>query len=346
MTAPDSPVPTWHHGPPSAALDALGVADDERGVVHGAAEVRERFAWHHEYHDGSPHPTWLVAATADGDGTRLVWDPSADLPGGEYAVGTVVPPRRLAAITGWLAGVWPATASVRVLSDTGVLSGTGLSGDAGFLAGTDALGGGGVASDADVLAVVTDPAELDALRRETTTGRYTGGICRCPGNLTLTLHDAGGALLGTARLHGHGSVAWAAERFHNHLDVADPTALRLRLVGWGVPGQLAGFFMALAFKLDLVPDETGPDDPAPPAGATLTGILDWLGALPVPIPAFGPGGETGRRLLAAYPAEEIMAAVAGDPPPHRMLGAMNWAQFQPDDRPMARLLAPALRRLL
>ncbi|MEU0562265.1 hypothetical protein [Dactylosporangium sp. NPDC006015] len=324
MTAPDSPVPTWHDGPPAAALDALGVADDERGVLHGAAEVRERFAWHDEYHDGSPHPTWLVAAIAVGDGTRLVWDPSADLPDGEYTVGTMVPPRRLAAVTGWLAGVWPATASVRVLSDTG----------------------DGVAGDGGVLAVVTDPAELDALRRETTTGRYTGGICRCHGNLTLTLHDVGGALLGTARLHGHGSVAWEAERFHNHLDVADPTALRLRLVGWGVPGQLSGFFMALAFKLDLVPEETGPDDPAPPAGATLTEILDWLGALPVPIPAFGLGGETGRRLLAAYPAEEIMAAVAGDPPPHRMLGAMNWALAQPDDAPMARLLAPALRRLL
>ncbi|MET7419614.1 hypothetical protein [Dactylosporangium sp. NPDC005555] len=48
----------------------------------------------------------------------------------------------------------------------------------------------------------------------------------------------------------------------------------------------------------------------------------------------------------AFPDEEIIAAVATDPPPRRVLGAMNWAMHRPDDLPMARALAPALRRLL
>lgn len=75
------------------------------------------------------------------------------------------------------------------------------------------------------------------------------------------------------------------------------------------------------------------------------GLLGWLGRLPYPTEALWGEGALVRRLLAALPEADIVAAVAiGEPAV--ALGALNWAVHQPDDRAVAAALAPTLRRLL
>ncbi|MDG4840290.1 hypothetical protein O7631_27500 [Micromonospora sp. WMMD967] len=102
-----------------------------------------------------------------------------------------------------------------------------------------------------VLAELPDAVSVEAARELTTTGHFTGDICRCHGGPTIVLRDATGDVLAGAGLHGHGSVSWARSRFRNDLVVADPAALHVFLAGHGVPNQLTSFLAPLAELLNL-----------------------------------------------------------------------------------------------
>lgn len=47
-------------------------------------------------------------------------------------------------------------------------------------------------------------------------------------------------------------------------------------------------------------------------------LLDWLGSLNVPHDSLYGAGVTARRLLDAYPAGDVIAAVAAEPSPRRL----------------------------
>ncbi|WP_208758392.1 hypothetical protein [Micromonospora violae] len=96
-----------------------------------------------------------------------------------------------------------------------------------------------------------DAVTVEAARELTTTGRFTGDICRCHGGPTIVLRDRAGDVLARAGLHGHDSVSWERSRFRNDLVVADPATLRLFLAGHGVPNQLTSFLGPLADLLHL-----------------------------------------------------------------------------------------------
>ncbi|MCF3133445.1 hypothetical protein [Streptomyces olivochromogenes] len=76
-----------------------------------------------------------------------------------------------------------------------------------------------------VLAEIYDDDVLAELRVLTTTGDFTGDICRCHGSLTVGLLDARGDFLGGGSLHGETDVSWEPRRFRNNLAVADPAGL-------------------------------------------------------------------------------------------------------------------------
>ncbi|MFI7490823.1 hypothetical protein ACIBXA_20820 [Micromonospora echinaurantiaca] len=270
-------------------------------------------------------------------------------------------------IIDWLSEVWPRTRAVRVL-------------DGG-------LDGGPLAERA-VLAETRDPARLARMRRLTTVGRFTGDVCRCLGGPTLALYDAADTLLGSATLHGHGSVSWERSRFADDLEVAEPEALTLFLAECGVTGLLVDLLGPLVSALGYDEPPDGPQfrpagasgvlaarevpevlrddlvavagddaaqlpedrvrglaerltsvepDPVARAGA----LLNWLGRLPFPTEALWGEGVLVRRLLAALPEGDIVAATASGTPV-AVLGAVNWAAHQPDDRAIAAAITPTL----
>ncbi|UXY30092.1 hypothetical protein [Streptomyces sp. HUAS TT20] len=75
-----------------------------------------------------------------------------------------------------------------------------------------------------VPAEIYDDDALAELCVLTTTGDFTGDICRCLGSLTVALLDAEGEFLGGGSLHGE-AVARERGRFRNDLTVADPAGL-------------------------------------------------------------------------------------------------------------------------
>ncbi|GAB7104620.1 hypothetical protein JCM4814A_29340 [Streptomyces phaeofaciens JCM 4814] len=76
-----------------------------------------------------------------------------------------------------------------------------------------------------VLAEVYDDDALAELRELTTTGAFTGDICRCFGSLTVALLDARGDFVGSGSHHGGTDISWERGRFRNNLEVADPERL-------------------------------------------------------------------------------------------------------------------------
>ncbi|MFV2020539.1 hypothetical protein [Micromonospora sp. LOL_023] len=140
---------------------------------------------------------------------------------------------------------------------------------------------GGPLRDRTILAELSDQAAVDAARVLTTKGRFPGGICRCHGGPTIVLRAAGGQVLASAGIHGHGSVSWERSRFRDDHAVADPAALHLFLAEHGVPDQLAAFVPPLADLLGL--HETNPQ--------------------------FRPAGEAGRRYLTKRGVPHVLHPV-------------------------------------
>ncbi|MFI8105776.1 hypothetical protein [Streptomyces sp. NPDC086023] len=133
-------------------------------------------------------------------------------------------------VEGWLAEVWARTRLVQVLAGG---------------EGADPL------DERPLLGWIEGAGPLAELRSLSTRGRFTGGVCRCPGGFTLSLHDAGGEPLGRASLHGVDSVSWERGRFGDDLEVADPVGLALLLARHGAPGVVARFSSRLAVALGL-----------------------------------------------------------------------------------------------
>jgi hypothetical protein len=197
----------------------------------------------------------------------------------------------------WLDDVWSRTRAVQIVEG-----------------GED----GGPLCGRAVLAELPDAVSVEAARELTTTGRFTGDICRCHGGPTIVLRDTAGDVLASASLHGHGSVSWERSRFRNDLVVADPAALHLFLAGHGVPNQLTSFLAPLADLLNL--HEGRPQfRPAGKEGKrylTERGVPDVLH--PVLVAATGQQcGELSdaqvddvrRRLTAATPSPTARAAI-------------------------------------
>ncbi|GAA3375984.1 hypothetical protein GCM10020367_45890 [Streptomyces sannanensis] len=76
-----------------------------------------------------------------------------------------------------------------------------------------------------ILGEAFDTAELARLRELTTTGEFTGDICRCRGSVTIGLLDVDAEWIGQASVHGLDGVSWERHRFRNDLTVADPEGL-------------------------------------------------------------------------------------------------------------------------
>ncbi|MEU8376556.1 hypothetical protein AB0C22_26030 [Micromonospora sp. NPDC048894] len=109
----------------------------------------------------------------------------------------------------------------------------------------------GPLADRAILAELRNPSTIEAAWKLTTTGRFTGDICRCPGDTTIALHDDSGVLITSASLHGYGNISWERQRLHNDLHVADPAALHLLLATHGVPDQIPLFLTPLTDLLNL-----------------------------------------------------------------------------------------------
>ncbi|GIG93423.1 hypothetical protein [Plantactinospora endophytica] len=178
--------------------------------------------------------------------------------------------------------------------------------------------GGGPLLGRAVLAELVDAVSVDAVRVLTTTGRFTGDVCRCPGGLTVMLRDIAGAVLASASLHGYGSVSWERSWWRNDLVVADPAALHLFLAGHGVPNQLTALLAPLADLLNL--HEGRPQfRPAGKAGKrylTERGVPDVLHPVLVAVTGQQSGelsdaqvDDARRRLTAAMPSPAGRAAV-------------------------------------
>ncbi|MFB7337278.1 hypothetical protein FNH09_31775 [Streptomyces adustus] len=90
-----------------------------------------------------------------------------------------------------------------------------------------------------LLAEVYDDDALAELRELTTSGAFTGDICRCHGSLTVALLDAGGDFIGGGSCHGRDTVSWERGRFRDDLEVADPEGLSAFLHRYGVPWPAA-----------------------------------------------------------------------------------------------------------
>ncbi|MGW2254303.1 hypothetical protein ACWCXH_29545 [Kitasatospora sp. NPDC001660] len=105
-------------------------------------------------------------------------------------------------------------------------------------------------SERDVLGWVEGPDELAELRVLTSAGGFTGDICRCPGSLTLSLHDADGEPVGRGTIHGD-DVAWERARFRDNLTVADPVGLTLFLTKHGPSRRLLHLNSKLSYAMGL-----------------------------------------------------------------------------------------------
>ena len=105
--------------------------------------------------------------------------------------------------------------------------------------------------DRPILGWIEDPEALSELRVLSTTGSFTGDVCRCLGSLTLSLHDADGGAVGHASLHGLDTVAWDRARFGDNLEVADPVGLALLLSRYGASRWLTRSSSRLARVLGL-----------------------------------------------------------------------------------------------
>ncbi|MFC4037722.1 hypothetical protein ACFO1B_04730 [Dactylosporangium siamense] len=194
---------TWFDGDPAEALAALG-AEVHLGAV-GVADAR---AWLDQDRTRRSRPVpgrevLRVAATAAGARTRVFRAAEPGMPDGAYLCGTVLTPERLAAITAWLDAAWAATAAVHVVEERGVRF---RPGNAPRPVPPPVV---------TLLGVVTDPAALAALRRESSTGVFGGDVCRCGPDLKLQLRAAGGDVLGVGDVHRHGCVVWEQHRFHS-----------------------------------------------------------------------------------------------------------------------------------
>ncbi|MEU8515759.1 hypothetical protein AB0C76_29905 [Kitasatospora sp. NPDC048722] len=110
--------------------------------------------------------------------------------------------------------------------------------------------GEGRLSGRDVLGWIEGPDELAQLRALTAEGRFTGDVCRCPGSVTLSLHDADGEPVGSGTVHST-DVAWERARFRDNLTVADPVGLMLFLAGRGAPGLLLHLVPRLSYAMGL-----------------------------------------------------------------------------------------------
>ncbi|SBT44157.1 hypothetical protein [Micromonospora auratinigra] len=201
----------------------------------------------------------------------------------------------------WLPKVWTGTRQVRIL-------------DGGLL--------GGPVADRAVLAEITDRDRLARLRELTTTGDFTGDICRCPGRLTLALYDADDVLRGSATVHGHGSVSWERSRFRDDLDVAEPTALTLFLAECGVRDMLIALLGPLVTALGRYERNTHPQfrPPGKPAVLIERQVPEVLRAELLKV-----GGEQAGQLSperAAALAQRLAGAVAD--PVQRAGLLLNW----------------------
>ncbi|GIE76592.1 hypothetical protein Aph02nite_25420 [Actinoplanes philippinensis] len=235
---------------------------------------------------------------------------------------------------------------------------------------------GGPIDDRELLAEIDEPGAVGEVRALTTTGRFSGDICRCHGGPTIVLRDGEGEVVLHAGIHGFGSISWDRSRFRNDLDVSDPTALHLLLARHGVPHQLALFWAPLTAHLKS--RRAGKADPAAqPVLAEFSGrragdvpadriedarqrlaaaipapadraaaLLSWLGGLPAPGEALLGGGAVARALLADFSPADLVAAVTGADSAHAVMGVINLAMHGDDDPALAAAVAPILRRLL
>ncbi|MCP2323931.1 hypothetical protein HDA40_002438 [Hamadaea flava] len=127
----------------------------------------------------------------------------------------------------WLADVWSRATSV------------------------DVVEGGEEAGPIDeraLLADIRDPTVLAELRSATTTGSFTGDICRCHGSRTLVLRD--GEVTACASMHGCDTVSWERRRFRDDLIVA-PCEIASSAAAQVVPGQIVQFYGQLTDLLQL-----------------------------------------------------------------------------------------------
>jgi hypothetical protein len=158
---------------------------------------------------------------------------------------------------GWLDEAWSQTEFVRIVAG-----------------GED----GGDLDHREVLAELRNAESLNVLRSLTTTGRFTGDICRCHGGQTIVLLDSSERVTASASVHGFGSVSWDRPAFRNDLDVLDPAGLHLFLARQGVPHQLTLFLAPLTALLDLHESR----------------------------PQFRPAGKRGRRYLAERHVPDVL----------------------------------------
>lgn len=148
---------------------------------------------------------------------------------------------------------------------------------------------GGPIGERATLANLRDPSAVEAARALTTTGRFTGDICRCHGGPTIVLRDVTGQVIGSASLHGFGSISWERSRFRNDLIMADPVALHLLLAAHGASGQIASFLAPLAELMHLHEGR----------------------------PQFRPAGKAGKRYMAERRIPDVL---------HPLLLAVNGQQ--------------------
>jgi hypothetical protein len=92
--------------------------------------------------------------------------------------------------------------------------------------------------------------DLTAMRQLSTTGQFTGDICRCLGSHTLLLVDRNSDPVGSASVHGYDRISWQRARFRNDLIIADPVGFTLLLAGSGLPSQLLQLVPRLVDALD------------------------------------------------------------------------------------------------
>ncbi|WP_433606384.1 hypothetical protein ACQP2P_29890 [Dactylosporangium sp. CA-139114] len=177
---------------------------------------------------------------------------------------------------GWLDGVWASTHLVQIV-EGGEAAGP-LPGRA-------------------VLAELREPPALGALRALTTTGRFTGDICRCHGHTTVVLRGTAGEALACASLHAYGSVSWERSRFRNDLEVVDAAGLHPHWCGSCSPTSPR--------RTSRPPRR--PRCPAPVAMGVVN-LLMTTGDDPVLASAVAP---TLRRLFPPPPAQAARRAVAG-----------------------------------
>ena len=79
----------------------------------------------------------------------------------------------------------------------------------------------------EVLAIIEEQGLLRTLKELTTSGRFAGDTCRCPGDLTLALHGASGDIVGSATIHSE-RISWERNRFQN--DLITPQIYKIQLL--------------------------------------------------------------------------------------------------------------------